>query len=75
MSSTTTAVERPLRRLAVASTTTCASQASAYGKCIVATYTDVRKDTCKDDFLKFAKCVQSAVRRLFCRPASILTAI
>lgn len=58
----TTTVERPLRRLAVHSTTTCASQASVYGKCIVATYTDVRKDICKEEFLKFGQCLRDAVR-------------
>ncbi|KAI0074166.1 hypothetical protein K474DRAFT_1573434, partial [Panus rudis PR-1116 ss-1] len=51
----------PLRRLAVASTTTCATQASAYGKCILATYTDVRKDACKDEFAKFGACLREAV--------------
>ncbi|KAF8910387.1 hypothetical protein CPB85DRAFT_1221460 [Mucidula mucida] len=61
MPSTTTTVERPLRRLAVHSTTTCAAQATTYGKCILATYTDVRKDVCKDEFLKFSQCLREAV--------------
>ncbi|KAK0195691.1 hypothetical protein F5146DRAFT_922595 [Armillaria mellea] len=57
----TAIVERPLRRLAVHSTTTCAAQASTYGKCILATYTDVRKDVCKEEFLKFGQCLRDAV--------------
>ncbi|TDL24316.1 hypothetical protein BD410DRAFT_838339 [Rickenella mellea] len=61
--STITSSTSPLRRLAVHSTTTCATQASAYGKCIMATYTDVRKDVCKDEFEKFGKCVREAMKR------------
>lgn len=53
----------PLRRLALHSTTTCASQASTYGKCILATYTDVKKDSCKDEFAKFGQCLREVVRR------------
>ncbi|KAG9316546.1 hypothetical protein JVU11DRAFT_2596 [Chiua virens] len=45
----------PLKRLALHSTTTCSSQAAAYGKCIVATYTDIRKDSCKHEFEKFGQ--------------------
>ncbi|KAH0827804.1 hypothetical protein J3R83DRAFT_3429 [Lanmaoa asiatica] len=51
----------PLKRLALHSTTTCSSQATAYGKCIVATYTDVRKDCCKHEFEKFGQCLRQAV--------------
>ncbi|KAF8444531.1 hypothetical protein L210DRAFT_3394880 [Boletus edulis BED1] len=51
----------PLKRLALHSTTTCSSQATAYGKCIVATYTDVRKDCCKHEFEKFGQCLRAAV--------------
>ena len=54
----------PLKRLALHSTSTCAAQASAYGKCIVATYTDVRKDSCKAEFDKFGACLRTAVRAL-----------
>ena len=53
-----------LRRLALHSTTTCAASASAYGKCILATYTDVQKDTCKVEFEKFGACVREAVSSL-----------
>jgi hypothetical protein len=60
--SSSTAVATPLRRLAVASTTTCAKEASDYGKCIVATYTDVHKDTCKAEFDKFGACLRQTVR-------------
>lgn len=55
----------PLKRFAYASTTTCATQASEYGKCIVATYTDVRKDACKAEFEKFGACLRAAVRVWF----------
>ncbi|KAI0699567.1 hypothetical protein BC835DRAFT_1267692 [Cytidiella melzeri] len=51
----------PLRRLALHSTTTCAAQASSYGKCILKTYTDVRKDACKEEFAKFGACLRTAV--------------
>ena len=56
-----TAATTPLRRLAVASTTTCAKEASDYGKCIVATYTDVHKDTCKAEFDRFSACLRRTV--------------
>ena len=52
----------PLKRFAYASTTTCAAQASEYGKCILATYTDVRKDACKAEFERFGACLRSVVR-------------
>jgi NADH dehydrogenase [ubiquinone] 1 alpha subcomplex assembly factor 8 len=55
-----TAVQ-PLKRLALHSTTTCAAQANAYGQCILATYTDVRKDICKEEFAKFGQCLRQAV--------------
>lgn len=51
----------PLRRLAIASTTTCAKEASEYGKCVVATYTDVHKDKCKTEFEKFGACLRKTV--------------
>ncbi|KAF8554693.1 hypothetical protein OG21DRAFT_1484434 [Imleria badia] len=53
----------PLKRLALHSTTTCSSQATAYGKCIVAIYTDVRKDSCKQEFEKFGQCLRQAMKR------------
>ncbi|RDX54977.1 hypothetical protein OH76DRAFT_1318983, partial [Lentinus brumalis] len=58
---TTTTASTPLRRLALHSTTTCAAAASAYGKCILAIYTDVQKDTCKEEFAKFGACMREAV--------------
>ncbi|KAI0058068.1 hypothetical protein BV25DRAFT_1811305 [Artomyces pyxidatus] len=60
-SSSVSTATTPLRRLALHSTTTCATHASAYGKCIVATYTDVQKDTCKAEFEKFGACLREAV--------------
>ncbi|KAH8118966.1 hypothetical protein DFH11DRAFT_1696757 [Phellopilus nigrolimitatus] len=53
----------PLRRLAAHSTTTCAAQASTYGKCILATYTDVKKDVCKAEFEQFGRCLRDAMKR------------
>ncbi|KAF8806398.1 hypothetical protein BYT27DRAFT_7167633 [Phlegmacium glaucopus] len=54
-----------LKRLACHSTVTCSAQAAAYGKCIVATYTDITKDACKDEFLLFKRCLYNAVCSLF----------
>ncbi|KAH9961607.1 hypothetical protein BC827DRAFT_1203190 [Russula dissimulans] len=54
---------KPLRRFAVASTATCAKEASDYGKCIVATHTDVHKDICKAEFDKFGACLRQALTR------------
>ncbi|KAJ7074206.1 hypothetical protein C8F01DRAFT_950612, partial [Mycena amicta] len=51
----------PLRRFAAHTTTTCASQASVYGKCILASYTDVSKDMCQAEFALFAQCLRQAV--------------
>ena len=51
----------PLKRLVYHSTATCSAQAAVYGKCIVATYTDVTKDVCKDEFLSFKHCLEKAV--------------
>ncbi|TCD69821.1 hypothetical protein EIP91_006134 [Steccherinum ochraceum] len=63
MSAPVPSANTPLRRLAVASTTTCSQQASVYGKCILATYTDVKKDSCKDEFMKFGACLREAMKR------------
>ncbi|KAJ7033200.1 hypothetical protein C8F04DRAFT_1261291 [Mycena alexandri] len=60
MNATVATAKTPLSRLALHSTATCSVQASAYGKCILATYTDVTKDVCKDEFVKFAKCLREA---------------
>ncbi|RPD53526.1 hypothetical protein L227DRAFT_513141 [Lentinus tigrinus ALCF2SS1-6] len=64
MKPTATTATTPLRRLALHSTKTCAAPASAYGKCILATYMDVQKDTCKAEFEKFGACVREAVSKL-----------
>ncbi|KAF7323689.1 hypothetical protein MKEN_00589800 [Mycena kentingensis (nom. inval.)] len=53
----------PLRRFAAHTTTTCASQASVYGKCILASYTDVKQDMCKEEFALFAQCLRQAMGR------------
>ncbi|KAF7973724.1 hypothetical protein HWV62_14422 [Athelia sp. TMB] len=55
------AATTPLRRLALHSTTTCATHASAYGQCILGVYQDVRKDVCKEEFAKFGQCLREAV--------------
>ena len=54
----------PLRRFAAAATTTCAAQANAYGQCVLATYTDIRKDSCKAEFDKFGECMRQVVRTI-----------
>ncbi|KAJ7484545.1 hypothetical protein FB451DRAFT_1028002, partial [Mycena latifolia] len=64
MSSTISTTKTPLGRLAFHSTATCSVQATSYGKCILATYTDVTKDVCKEEFAKFARCLREAVRRV-----------
>ncbi|KAJ6491395.1 hypothetical protein C8R47DRAFT_976764 [Mycena vitilis] len=56
-----TTAKTPLGRLALHSTATCSVQATSYGKCVLATYTDVTKDVCKDEFARFAKCLREAV--------------
>ncbi|TBU31565.1 hypothetical protein BD309DRAFT_856206 [Dichomitus squalens] len=61
MTQVTKTTTTPLRRLALHSTTTCSAAASAYGKCILATYTDVQKDSCKEAFDKFGQCMREAV--------------
>ncbi|KLO15388.1 hypothetical protein SCHPADRAFT_265832 [Schizopora paradoxa] len=63
MSSSSPTAISPLRRLAVHSTTTCSSHAAAYGKCILKSYTDMKKDACKDEFEKFGKCMHEAMKR------------
>jgi NADH dehydrogenase [ubiquinone] 1 alpha subcomplex assembly factor 8 len=55
---------RPIRKFAVHSTTTCSAQATEYGKCILGTYVDVKKDSCKDEFARFGKCMREAVRNI-----------
>ena len=52
----------PIKRLAVAATTTCAAPASAYGKCVLANYQDAKKDMCAAEFRAFKDCVQTTVR-------------
>ena len=52
---------RPIARLAYASTVTCAAPASAYGKCIAASYMDVTKGMCEAEFKVFRECVKTAV--------------
>ena len=52
---------KPLKRFAQHSTTTCAAQATKYGKCILNSYMDVTKDMCRDEFAEFRKCLKQAV--------------
>jgi len=61
--SATATATKPLQRLAFHSTSTCASQAATYGKCILATYTDVKKDACAEQFAEFGKCLRTAMKR------------
>ncbi|KAJ7089352.1 hypothetical protein B0H15DRAFT_908212 [Mycena belliarum] len=67
LSSTVNTTKRPLGRLALHSTATCSVHATAYGRCVLATYTDVTKDVCKEEFSKFALCLRQAVCSLFLR--------
>lgn len=65
------ATTSPLKRFAVASTSTCAAEASTYGKCILASYTDMKKDACKAEFEHFGRCLRKAVSilsflKIFC---------
>ncbi|KAF8070508.1 hypothetical protein FPV67DRAFT_1024299 [Lyophyllum atratum] len=53
--------QAPLRKLALHSTSTCSSQASVYGKCILASYADVKKDMCSKEFAQFGECLRKAV--------------
>ncbi|KAI8978517.1 hypothetical protein BDB01DRAFT_800258 [Pilobolus umbonatus] len=39
----------------------CPAQATAYGKCVAASYKDVHKDMCQKEFMAFKQCVQQAV--------------
>lgn len=64
MKPSSTPATTPLKRLALHSTTTCSAQATAYGKCILATYTDVKKDICKEEFAKFGACLREVVRSI-----------
>ncbi|KAF9529376.1 hypothetical protein CPB83DRAFT_263317 [Crepidotus variabilis] len=54
---------RPLKRLALHTTSTCAAQATKYGKCIAASYLDVSKDMCKEEFAEFRSCVRQAMKK------------
>ncbi|KIM64992.1 hypothetical protein SCLCIDRAFT_113992 [Scleroderma citrinum Foug A] len=60
------AVSPPLKRLAFHSTTTCSTEAAAYGKCILATYMDVRKNSCQQEFESFGRCLRQAVGHKNC---------
>jgi len=62
MRSSNSNATEPIKRLAVAATTTCAAPASVYGRCILANYQDVKKDMCAVEFRAFKDCVQTAVR-------------
>ncbi|KXN92476.1 hypothetical protein AN958_08035 [Leucoagaricus sp. SymC.cos] len=55
--------QTPLKKFAYASTVTCSTQASAYGKCIAFNYMDIRRDICKEEFAKFAECMRTTVSR------------
>ncbi|KIY46773.1 hypothetical protein FISHEDRAFT_31127, partial [Fistulina hepatica ATCC 64428] len=53
--------QSPIKRLALHSTSTCAAQAAIYGKCIVKSYTDVRKGMCQAEWDNFSSCMREAV--------------
>lgn len=73
--SATTTATKPLQRFALHSTSTCASQATAYGKCILATYTDVKKDACAEQFAEFGRCLRTAVRLCYPPHSAKLTKV
>lgn len=57
--------QSPLKRFAQHTTSSCAVQATNYGKCIMASYTDVNKDMCSAEFLLFKDCLRNAVCQIF----------
>ncbi|KIJ39454.1 hypothetical protein M422DRAFT_257774 [Sphaerobolus stellatus SS14] len=63
MSPASTAKSSALKRLATASTVTCAGQAKTYGQCILNSYNDARKDMCAKEFGAFKDCVQTAMKK------------
>ncbi|KAG6330811.1 hypothetical protein ID866_8275 [Astraeus odoratus] len=63
MTNNTVTTSTQLKRLAFHSTATCSAEAAAYGRCIASTYMDVRKDSCKEEFEKFGRCLRQAVGR------------
>ena len=46
---------RPIEKFAVA-VAKCSTEASIYGKCIVADYNNVRKDMCLNEFMRLKDC-------------------
>ncbi|KJZ72047.1 hypothetical protein HIM_08608 [Hirsutella minnesotensis 3608] len=47
--------QRPIQKFAAAASR-CASEATAYGKCVVADYNAVGKDKCLQEFMKLRAC-------------------
>ncbi|ORY38105.1 hypothetical protein BCR35DRAFT_311527 [Leucosporidium creatinivorum] len=59
---TSTAIRRPLAQLPTAFAA-CSAQSIAYGKCIGASYTDVERGMCEQEFRAFKACVKEAIKR------------
>ncbi|TGO44618.1 hypothetical protein BOTNAR_0781g00020 [Botryotinia narcissicola] len=53
---------RPIEKFAQA-VTKCSTEASLYGKCIVADYNSVHKDKCLTEFMKLKDCYLIAAKR------------
>ncbi|PHH51489.1 hypothetical protein CFIMG_000218RA [Ceratocystis fimbriata CBS 114723] len=52
---------RPVRRIAAAATQ-CSTEATIYGKCIVADYNSVHKNKCAEEFLRLKNCFMIAMK-------------
>ncbi|KAJ5618862.1 hypothetical protein N7510_002846 [Penicillium lagena] len=53
---------RPVEKFAKA-TAKCATEAAAYGKCVVADYNSVHKDMCAKEFLRLKDCYLAASKK------------
>lgn len=61
-SSTKMTKVRPAARLMQAGAQ-CAELGAAYGNCVLATYNNMNKDTCKKEFDAFRSCVSANMKR------------
>lgn len=51
-----------LLSLSTAISTKCSAQSVAYGKCVVANYEKLNKDTCQKEFVAFRDCMKTALK-------------
>lgn len=54
--------DRKVRNLAAAAAK-CSAEASNYGRCVIADYTSVGKDTCVKEFAQLRICYVAAIAR------------